>query len=55
MWTAIGFPVTDPEARTRFYDYSNWCYQVGVFFSRSSPMLLPQVPPLPDAAQDALC
>ncbi|KAL3159139.1 hypothetical protein ABBQ32_011133 [Trebouxia sp. C0010 RCD-2024] len=35
-WTAIGFPVTDAEARQRFYSASNWCYQVGVFVSRSS-------------------
>ncbi|KAL3151769.1 hypothetical protein ABBQ38_012743 [Trebouxia sp. C0009 RCD-2024] len=35
-WTAIGFPVTDAEARHRFYSASNWCYQVGVFVSRSS-------------------
>ncbi|KAA6416471.1 MAG: golgi integral membrane protein [Trebouxia sp. A1-2] len=35
-WTAIGFPVTDPAARHRFYAASNWCYQLGVFVSRSS-------------------
>ena len=35
-WTAIGFPVTDQESRDRFYQYSNWLYQVGVFVSRSS-------------------
>lgn len=35
-WTAIGFPVTDPAARRRFYAASNWCYQLGVFVSRSS-------------------
>ncbi|KAK2078042.1 hypothetical protein QBZ16_003910 [Prototheca wickerhamii] len=38
-WTAIGFPVTDPEARHRFYIYANWCYQAGVFVSRSSGMV----------------
>eukprot|EP00887_Chlorella_sp_A99_P001095 scaffold14.g1095.t1 len=48
-WTAIGFPVHDPDARKRFYVYSNWrvkcgtrrglCYQAGVFVSRSSGML----------------
>ena len=31
-----GFPVTDAAARHRFYSASNWCYQVGVFVSRSS-------------------
>lgn len=31
-----GFPVTDAKARHRFYSASNWCYQVGVFVSRSS-------------------
>jgi hypothetical protein len=35
-WTAIGFPVTDRESRDMFYEYSNWMYQAGVFFSRSS-------------------
>ena len=35
-WTAIGFPVTDRESRDIFYEYSNWMYQAGVFFSRSS-------------------
>lgn len=43
VWTAIGFPVTDAAARARFYEYSNWCYQGGVFISRSSPLVLPQV------------
>lgn len=38
-WTAIGFPVDDEEARDQFYEYSNWMYQVGVFFSRSSGIL----------------
>ena len=33
---AAGFPVTDPAARHRFYAASNWCYQLGVFVSRSS-------------------
>ena len=34
--SAVGFPVTDAAARHRFYSASNWCYQVGVFVSRSS-------------------
>lgn len=39
-WSAIGFPVTSPAARQRFYQYSNWSYQGGVFVSRSSGMVL---------------
>lgn len=38
-WSAIGFPVSDEEARGRFYEYSNWMYQAGVFISRSSGTL----------------
>ena len=29
----------DPAARKHFYVYSNWCYQAGVFLSRSSGLL----------------
>jgi battenin len=36
VWTAIGFPVSDIDARNAFYTNSNWAYQVGVFISRSS-------------------
>ena len=36
---SIGFPVESAEARHRFYTYSNWMYQAGVFVSRSSGML----------------
>ena len=35
-WAAIGFPVTDEEARKEFYTWANWTYQAGVFASRSS-------------------
>ncbi|GKY96681.1 hypothetical protein MPSEU_000627700 [Mayamaea pseudoterrestris] len=35
-WTAVGFPVTDVNARSRFYTNANWLYQMGVFVSRSS-------------------
>ncbi|GBG31174.1 Protein BTN1 [Hondaea fermentalgiana] len=35
-WAAMGFPVHDKGARDKFYLYSNWLYQVGVFLSRSS-------------------
>jgi battenin len=38
-WSAIGFPLDDIEARDRFFEYSNWMYQLGVFLSRSSGTL----------------
>jgi len=38
-WSAIGFPVTDVNARDAFFEYSNWMYQAGVFLSRSSGTL----------------
>lgn len=38
-WTAIGFPVEDVESRDRFFEFSNWMYQAGVFLSRSSGTL----------------
>ena len=39
VWSAIGLPsVTDAASRQRFYSASNWCYQAGVFISRSSGM-----------------
>lgn len=39
-WTAVGFPLpSNRESRKRFYVYSNWTYQSGVFLSRSSGML----------------
>lgn len=38
-WTAMGFPYDDIQARDRFYEYSNWLYQAGVFISRSSGTL----------------
>ena len=42
MWAAVGFPSpTDKRARDAFYKAANWCYQVGVFVSRSSGTLLP--------------
>ena len=39
VWSAIGFPVTDTDARSRFYKYSNLAYQSGVVISRSSGIL----------------
>jgi battenin len=36
VWSAVGFPVTSASARAKFYHYSNWTYQAGVFISRSS-------------------
>ena len=35
-WAAIGFPITSQVARNKFYEYANFTYQIGVFFSRSS-------------------
>ena len=29
----------DPNSRDRFYEFANWCYQGGVFVSRSSGTL----------------
>ncbi len=39
VWSAMGFPVTDPEARKMFYQYANFTYQAGVVISRSSGTL----------------
>ena len=37
VWVSIGLPdVQNAVARQTFYVYSNWCYQAGVFVSRSS-------------------
>eukprot|EP00301_Raphidiophrys_heterophryoidea_P005223 c12219_g2_i1.p1 GENE.c12219_g2_i1~~c12219_g2_i1.p1 ORF type:complete len:453 (+),score=52.36 c12219_g2_i1:73-1431(+) len=37
VWSAMGFPkVTEENHRKKFYQYSNWVYQVGVLVSRSS-------------------
>ncbi|KDD73692.1 CLN3 protein [Helicosporidium sp. ATCC 50920] len=38
-WSAVGFPVSDAEARRRFYVVANALYQAGVFVSRSSGTL----------------
>jgi battenin len=39
-WAAIGFPApTDEQARKMFYTNAGWCYQGGVFISRSSGVL----------------
>jgi battenin len=38
-WTAMGFPVDSASARARFYERSNWIYQMGVLISRSSGTL----------------
>ena len=35
-WAAIGFPVTNAQARKEFYKFANFSYQAGVFVSRSS-------------------
>jgi battenin len=38
-WTAIGFPITDMQARNDFYFAANWAHKAGVFISRSSGSL----------------
>ena len=41
VWAAVGFPSpTNPRDRDRFYKAANWCYQAGVFVSRSSGSVL---------------
>jgi battenin len=35
-WASIGFPIYSTSARNQFYSYAGWCYQAGVFISRSS-------------------
>lgn len=39
VWSAMGFPVDEKDARTQFYTFSNMAYQVGVFFSRTSGVI----------------
>lgn len=39
VWSTIGFPVDDAEARARFYSAAGLAYQTGVFVSRSSGVL----------------
>lgn len=39
-WSAIGFPTDSEAARRKFYIYANWAYQLGVFLSRSSGLLI---------------
>eukprot|EP00924_Labyrinthula_sp_SR-Ha-C_P013622 snap_masked-scaffold_5-processed-gene-8.59-mRNA-1 protein AED:0.04 eAED:0.04 QI:0/-1/0/1/-1/1/1/0/442 len=41
VWASIGFPINSMEARNSFYLRSNFLYQLGVFFSRSSAIILP--------------
>mmetsp|Transcript_45908 Transcript_45908/g.102976 ORF Transcript_45908/g.102976 Transcript_45908/m.102976 type:complete len:442 (-) Transcript_45908:25-1350(-) len=40
FWAAMGFPVTDPTSRHHFYKWSNFMYQIGVFISRSTFILI---------------
>lgn len=41
VWASVGFPSPlDVKARDRFYKAANWCYQAGVFVSRSSGTLI---------------
>ena len=41
VWAAVGFPSpSNARDRDRFYKAANWCYQAGVFVSRSSGSVL---------------
>ena len=40
-WASIGFPITLKSSRDNFYLKSNFLYQIGVFISRSSAIILP--------------
>ncbi|CAE7510418.1 BTN1 [Symbiodinium natans] len=40
FWAAMGFPVTDPTSRHKFYKWANFMYQIGVFISRSTFILI---------------
>lgn len=39
VWAAIGFPVDNEDSRNQFYTLAGFCYQAGVFVSRSSGTL----------------
>lgn len=39
VWAAIGFPVDNENSRDQFYTLAGFCYQGGVFVSRSSGTL----------------
>lgn len=39
VWSTIGFPVDNPQARAQFYSAAGLAYQSGVFLSRSSGVL----------------
>nr|CCA15854.1 cln3like protein putative [Albugo laibachii Nc14] len=36
VWSSIGFPMTNPNARAKFYSTAGLMYQLGVFLARSS-------------------
>eukprot|EP00931_Biecheleriopsis_adriatica_P002381 TRINITY_DN10316_c0_g1_i1.p1 TRINITY_DN10316_c0_g1~~TRINITY_DN10316_c0_g1_i1.p1 ORF type:complete len:434 (+),score=63.92 TRINITY_DN10316_c0_g1_i1:80-1381(+) len=40
FWAAMGFPVTDTASRHAWYKWANFTYQVGVFISRTTFVLL---------------
>jgi battenin len=46
VWSTIGFPSTSSDARGRFYLFSGFAYQAGVFVSRSSGMLFQATRPI---------
>jgi len=46
-WAAIGIPdVHSKDDRAKFYVFANWCYQGGVFISRSSGVLFQATRPV---------
>eukprot|EP00913_Durusdinium_trenchii_P024059 g22595.t1 len=40
FWAAMGFPVTNRSSRHAWYKWANFTYQIGVFISRSSFVLI---------------
>ncbi|RLN90971.1 hypothetical protein BBJ28_00015742 [Nothophytophthora sp. Chile5] len=46
VWSAIGFPVDNAEARASFYSSAGLAYQAGVFISRSSGVLFQATRPV---------
>lgn len=46
VWSAIGFPVEDEEARASFYAAAGLTYQAGVFLSRSSGVFFQATRPI---------
>eukprot|EP01084_Bolivina_argentea_P258221 435231_1 len=45
-WSSMGTHIHEESSRQEFYTYSNWCYQTGVWISRTWGILLPVTKPL---------